>query len=351
MLFNVILVGPRDDLRPFLSPSLQQRQTYTSPQRQSHNHAQSTAPTVRLFKLRRLGRRKLQLLEGNDDSLANADHETKHECSLLLVSPAGLVAPTGQQGRIAAIESNQNKDSHAKHVRHIPSGQNRIVEDQDATDNEAHGPSSSKLVSDVASANHDDKVDSTNTGGNVVDLGHRVVLGPTEIQTKVLHYVGAASQGPARVGNSEGVHLPGAEDATNDTPIHLADGLAAFLFDTFASSLPLPFVEVECGRCVRRIREGEQPVDDDRDSQDKVEDEKPSIGWQPTLAFHACVQRSLEIAGEHLADDTGDHKQATAPGKFTLPVPAADGIHDTRPSGTLEKADEEAQSVELGGIM
>ena len=57
-----------------------------------------------------------------------------------------------------------------------------------------------------------------------------------------------------------------------------------------------------------------ESIDSDRNSQDEVKDEEPSPSRHPALAVHAGEKSSLEIAREHLSNNTAHDEKTTATG-------------------------------------
>ena len=337
-LHGCVLVGGR--LLLGLVPTLDQRQPNTCPDSQGDNPRQSTSPSMRLLELRCPSARQLKLLERDDDGLTHRDHEGEHESPLLLVTSACFIDPSRQKRGVATVAADEDEDSHAQLVRHVPAGQDGVVARQEAAHGKADRATATDLVGDVTGRHHESEVDRADGRGDVVDLRDRVELRRLEVQREVLDDVGTARQGPEAVPGGEGVYLPGPEDAADDRPVKLADGLAAFLFDTLPGALALPLVEIESLRCVGSVwvagllstllaafnaevtrLKTYNAVDSDRDGQDKVKDEQPPPGRKPSLAVHTGVQGRLQIAGEHLAEDAADDEEAGPASELALAVP------------------------------
>lgn len=208
-------------------------------------------------KLGRLAAGHLQLLERDDDSLADGHHEAEDEGALLLVAAAGLVGPPGQEGRVAPVTAREDEHGQPEGVRHGPRGEDGVDEGEQGADGEADGGAAADLVGHVARGDHEEEVDGADRGGDVVDLRDGVELGGLEVEGEVLDDVGAAGEGPEGVTEGEGVDLPGAEDAADDGPVELADGLAALLLDALAAALLLPVIQVPGGGGVRSIGEAD----------------------------------------------------------------------------------------------
>lgn len=199
----------------------------------------------------------LQLLERDDDGLSNRYHETQDKGTLLLVTTACLVCPTSQQRRVAAVTSCEDEDSHTKHMGNGPSGENGVDEGQQTADCETDRATTAHLVGNVARRDHEDEVDCADAGWDVIDLRHRVHLSRFEVEGEVLDDVGAAGESPEAVSSGEGVDLPRTEDAADDGPVHLTDGLAALFLDALTGTLLFPVAEIEGLRGVWGVREAD----------------------------------------------------------------------------------------------
>lgn len=160
---------------------------------------------MRGSKLRRFTTWHLDLLERYHHSLSDRDHEAQDERALVLIAAASLIRPTSQKRRKAAVATMQDEDRHSQLVWHIPGSQYRVVEYPESADRGTDGAVRTDLVDEKSCRDHEDEIDRTDAGGDVVDLWGAVHSGAFQVQREVLDHVAKVASA-TRSGHGECVY-------------------------------------------------------------------------------------------------------------------------------------------------